>query len=170
MNKKYLTVRACPDCLCEFNLSSLSALREWLYWIVQLQDEGWVVGKRDIQFCERSTGFDWGVVEVLQYDQITQFTRLPATSSGNIYGSTFPNSPGWTNIVMVHILGAGQCLDGCWLTPVEQIKGVFNVSWRFVREINGLKNKRWKICKRLPAELPVPYFSPRSMYPRGWSW
>jgi len=38
-------------------------------------------------------------VQALQYDQTSQLTRLPATISGNFYGTTFPNSPGCTNIV-----------------------------------------------------------------------
>ena len=42
---------------------------------------------------------DCDVVQALLYDQTAQLNRLPTTSSGNIYGSTFPNSPGWTYIV-----------------------------------------------------------------------
>ena len=33
-------------------------------------------------------------VQALQNDQVAQDTRLPATTTGNIYGPTFPNSPG----------------------------------------------------------------------------
>jgi hypothetical protein len=50
-------------------------------------------------------------LQALQYDQTAHFTRLPATSSGNIYVSTFPNSPGLTHIVRgTNIGGRSQML------------------------------------------------------------
>lgn len=50
-------------------------------------------------------------LQALQYDQTSQFTRLPSTSSGNIYGSTSPNSPDWTHIVScTNIGGRSQML------------------------------------------------------------
>ena len=112
-NKKYFAVSSQEGVCQSYIYRAWQPRGIWLCWIVQWQDEEWVAGKGNILICERSTGFDWDVVQALQYDQTTKFTQLPATSSSYFRGSIFSIAASSSNIVSGTYFG-GRSMYCLW--------------------------------------------------------